>query len=135
MKWAFLLLPLALLGACDEPNSQVPSHRAEFMMSTADYPALMIALDDVAAAYRLKRFGAAPGLDELIGRKVLFADYRTRIEDWRAALSVTDVKEQGRMLLRVYADYFEDPEQRQEWVSSVTAIARRFGGTLARRPE
>ena len=134
---AILLLPLGILEACDHPivpaKSQVPSHQAEFVMATADYPKLLSALDGAAASFRLKRFGAAPGLDAVKGRKVLFAGYKTDIEDWRAALDVHDLKAPGKVLLSVFVDYFDDPEQRQRFVASVEAIIQPFNGKLAPR--
>lgn len=136
---AILLAPFAVMGFCDmsgpPTSSQVPSHQAEFMMSTEDYPELMNALDGVTASFRLKRFGAATGLDELKGREVLFALYGTDIGELQAALDVTDVKDPGKVLLSVYADYFDEPEQRRRFVSNIAAITHRFGGTLAPIPE
>ena len=134
---AILLLPLGILEACDHPivpaKSQVPSHQAEFVMATADYPKLLSALDSVAASFRLKRFGAAPGLDKLKERKVLYALYGTKVEGVRAALSVTDVNEPGKVLIRVYVDYFDDLDLRQRFVASVEAIIQPFSGKLAPR--
>ena len=111
-------------------KSQVPSHQAEFMMSTDDYPKLLGELDNTAASFHLNRFGAAPGLNELKGREVLYADYKSNIDEWRAALDLTDVKLAGKVLVSVYIDYFDDSEQGTKFVAEVTRIIHRYGGTL-----
>lgn len=130
--FAAILMSMSCLGACDVPvKSQVPSHEAEFMMSTKDYPALLAAVDGTAPAFGLKRVNAAPGLKELHGREVLFAAYEPKDpKEWRGAMDVTDVKAPGKVVLSVYGDYFDNAEQREQFIAEVAAIVRRFGGTL-----
>ena len=129
---AILLLSMSFLGACDVPvKSQVPSHVAEFTMSTRDYPTLLAALDATAESYALARFDAAPGLDELHGREVLFATYEATDKiEFRGVLTVTDVKAPGEVLLRVYGDGISDVASRARFVAEITEIVDRFGGKL-----
>lgn len=130
---AIFLILVSGVGACDvKVKSQVPSHVAEFTMSTHDYPELIAALDAIAVPFGLKRVNAAPGLDELHGRKVLFAAYEAKDpNEWRGALEVNDIYGPERILLRVYGDYFDDAERRAEFVMEVAGILNRFGGTLS----
>jgi len=130
---AVALMSVSCLGACDMPvKSQVPTHVAEFMMSTSDYPELLASLDTTAAPFGLKRVGAAPGLRELHGREVLFAAYEPKDpKEWRGALSVTDVEAVGKISMRVYGDYFSDAEQRSKFVAEVSSIVQLHGGTLS----
>lgn len=129
---AVILFSISVLGACDVPvKSQFPSHVAQFEMKPDDYSKLISAMDAVADPFALKRVGAAPGLEELHGREVLFAAYEPKDPgEWRGALEVNDLYGPGQVLVRVYGDYFDDPDQRAQFVAEVHAIVRRFGGTL-----
>ncbi|HRQ63965.1 MAG TPA: hypothetical protein PKZ76_03730 [Xanthomonadaceae bacterium] len=131
---AFLLMSVSGLGACDmKRGAQVPSHVAEFAVATSEYPELMAELDSTAASFELKRIGAAPGLNELHGREVLFAAYEVQDrKERRGALTVTDIKAPGRVLLRVYEDGFADSDQRTRFVAEVADVISRFGGTLSK---
>lgn len=129
----FLVLA-SFLGACDMPREaakgRAPSHQSELMMSSDNYPQLLLALDNVAASFQLERFGAAPGLNELKGREVLYVAYGTNSGGWRIALTITDVNAPGRLLLHVYSEYFDVSEQRREFVEKVDVIIQHYGGTL-----
>lgn len=127
-----LLMSVSGLGACDmKMRSQAPSHVAEFSMATSDYPELIAALDAIAASFALTRVNAATGLRELHGREVLFAAYESKDpKEWRGALEVNDIYGPGKILLRVYDDYFDDAERRAKFVAEVADVVSRFGGTL-----
>lgn len=131
---AILFMTTPSLGACDvKVRSQTPSHTTEFSVATSDYTELMAAFDMIAEGFGLKRVGAAPGLNELHGREVLFWTYEVQDRtERRGALTVTDVKAPGTVLLRVYEDGFSDSEQRTRFVHEVSEVVRRFGGTLLR---
>lgn len=133
--FAAVLMSVSCLGACDvQVKWYVPTHVAEFTMSTSDYPMLLAALDSAAPSFGLKRVNAAPGLKELHGREVLFAVYEPKDpkpKEGRIALEVNDLYGPGKVLVRVYGDYFDDTEQRSRFVAEVADIVRRFGGTLA----
>jgi len=130
--FAAILMSVSCLGACDVPvKSQVPSHVAEFAMPTSDYPKLLALLDSMAASFGLKRVDAAPGLRELHGREVLFAAYEPKDpKEWRGALEVSDIHGPGKILLRLYGDYFNAAEERARFVAELSDIVRQFGGTL-----
>lgn len=133
---ATMLLSMSFLGACDVPvKSQVPSHVAEFTMPTRDYPRLLAAFDAIAETFRLKRFNAAPGLDELHGRDVMFAAYEaTDKTERRGVLEVNDLYGAGKVLIRVYDDGVTDVAERTRLVADVAQVVARFGGMLALSP-
>lgn len=138
-----MALTTVSLGACDvdkkfpDPNTemvskrQIPSHAAEFAMPTADYPALLGELDDLASKFQLKRYNAAPGLDELFKRKVFFVAYGSGEPKMdSAALDVNDARISGKMLAWVYDDHFTDPATREHFIAAVSVIVVRHGGKL-----
>lgn len=130
-----LLMSVSGLGACDvKVKQQAPSHVAEFTMATSDYPALMAEFDAVAESFDLVRKRAAPGLNELHGREVLFAAYEVQDrEERRGALTVTDVLGPEKVLVRVYADGFSDAGKGARFIVEVADIVSRFGGTLSKK--
>ncbi|MEQ1662376.1 MAG: hypothetical protein ABL877_06750 [Thiobacillus sp.] len=138
-----MALTTVSLGACDmdknlpDPSTemvskqQTPSHAAEFRMPTADYPALLSELDDLASKLQLRRYNAAPGLNELHGREVLFAAYGKGDPKLQsAALNVMDIDGPGKVLVWVYDDHFTDPVTRGNFIAAVSAIVERHGGKL-----
>lgn len=138
-----MALAAVSLGACDRENNmpdpntemvskrQIPSHAAEFVMPTADYPALLGELDRLASRFQLKRYNAAPGLDELFNRKVFFVTYGSGAPKLdSAALDVNDARVSGKMLFWVYDDYFADPAARANFIAAVSTIVERHGGML-----
>lgn len=131
---AILFMATPSLGACDvKVKSQTPSHTTELSVATSEYRELVAAFDMIADGFGLKRLGAAPGLNELYGREVLFWTYEVQDRaERRGALTVTDVKAPGTVLLRVYEDGFSDSEQRSRFVHDVSEVVRRFGGALLR---
>lgn len=124
------------LGACNVPvKSQVPTHMAEFTILPSDYPKLLALLDGMSEPFALKRVGAAAGLKELYGREVLFAAYESKDpKEWRGALEINDIRGPGKIVLRLYGDYFDAAEQRARFVAEVTDIVGKFGGNLTSKP-
>src|SRR5262245_2962635 len=126
-----MLAQLSCAGACEvTTHSQVPSHVAEFAMSPSDYDVLLQELDKVGESFQLRRFGAAPGLPELKGRKVLYAVYKLDRHAWRAALDLTDIKAEGLVTLALYGDFFGDSDARNEFIQDVSRVIAAFGGKL-----
>lgn len=116
-------------------KTQVPSHVAEFVMPTKDYPALLGEFDRIASKFKLRRYKATPGLNELHGREVLFAVYGSGSSKLQnAALNVMDIDAPGEVLLWVYDDYFPDPETRENFIATVHVIVQRHGGKLVPNP-
>ena len=128
----FFLL-LNALCACDmKGRTHVPSHVAEFYVATSDYRKMMAKFDKIAFSLGLKRIGASPGLNELKEREVLYAAYELRDGTERlVVLTVTDVMEAGRILVRVYADALVDFDQRARFVEEVAEVVGHFGGTVS----
>jgi len=113
-------------------KSQVPSHLAEFEVPLEKYSELLSKLDKVSTLFGLKRISAAPGISQLHGRQVLFAAYKSNTDkkQWKQALDLTDVKGQGRIVLRLYSDYFKENAKRDEYVEKVASVVKYFGGNL-----
>ncbi|WP_194756337.1 hypothetical protein [Aliidiomarina indica] len=132
---AIIFLTMASLGGCDvKTNSQTASHTAEFNVATSDYEDIITALDMVAERFGLIRLGAAAGLNDLYGREVLFWTYEVQDRhERRGALTVTDVKAPGTVLVRVYEDGFSDSEKGTRFVKEVSDVVDQFGGTLRSR--
>jgi len=86
-------------------------------------------LDKVGSAFGLRRFGAAPGLKELRGREVLFGAYMNDIKG-KAAMDITDIQAPGKILLRVYGDYFDDRKEQLEFIGEVGRFVEGHGGRL-----
>jgi hypothetical protein len=117
------------MNACSQ-ETLVPTHYAQLFVVPSRYGELIEKLDSALEASGLSRYAAAPGLNELRGRDVLYAEYRLhRSEKW-AFLTATDVAKAGTVELRVYATVLSDPQNRKTAMSRLSSVLAEFGATL-----
>jgi hypothetical protein len=130
------ILFATMLNACSAPApAHVITHEAKFNLDPSQYPALVSRLDAEMAQIGLTRYGAAPGLNELKGRQVLFADYRFNLSDKWAVLTVEDVNKAGAVTAYVYLTVLKEEKTRGDAISRINSVLAAFGSTLVERPK
>ena len=125
-----------VLSACAaRAPSHVMTHEARFNLDPSRHASLVTALDAEMAQIGLSRYGAAPGINELKGRKVLVADYRFQSSDVWAFLTVHDVNEAGDIRIYVYSTVLSEKNTRHDAIFRLDAMLSKFGATLVERPK
>lgn len=123
-----MLVVTAVLSGCGEkwPPTQV----AVVKLPPERYGEFVGAMDAAMQHHGLKKFPAAPGLDELLKRPVLFYEYKQDQSRTMGFLVVTDVEGVAKIRVDVFGQYFPDAQARQNATASVLGLVERFGGTV-----
>lgn len=121
-----------VLGACGEARS--PTHEAALVIDPARYGELVKKFDEAMQDCGLARYGAAPGLDELRGRKVLYFEYRQHKSDNWAFVTATDLLNAGTVDIRVYETALLDVQRRKDAMARLAELLADFGVALSSRP-
>lgn len=122
----------SMVGGCSTETHLI-THVAQVHLDSARYSTLISSLDVEMSHIGLTRYGAGPGLIELKGRDVLFADYRFRMSDNWGFLTADDVQKVGVVEIRVYSTVFKDQRARHEAVARLNALLGTFGARLVER--
>jgi len=123
------LLLATAVNACSQ-EAMVPTHLAQISLAPARYGDLISKLDSMMKASGLSQHGAAPGLNELQGREVLYIEYRLQPSDKWAFLTATDVIKAGTVEVRVYSTVLADQQGRKDAMSRLDAVLAEFGSAL-----
>lgn len=134
MSLRYLLRTLVLvvamaMSACSH-ESMGPTHVAQINLEPSRYSELIARLDLEMKAFGLSKYGAAPGLNELVGRPVLFYVYQMRPSDKRVFLELTDVLKAGTIGVRVYSTELADEQARRNAISRIDGVLSDFGSKL-----
>jgi hypothetical protein len=123
-----VLLSVAAVNACSQ-EAMVPTHLAQINLAPARYDDLKSKLDAAMKDSGLSRYGAAPGLNELQGREVLYIEYRLQPSDKWAFLTATDVVKAGTVEVRVYSTVLTE-QGRPTAMSRLDAVLAEFSSAL-----
>ena len=123
----------AVSYACTQ-ESRVPDYIATVVVDASRQEQFVSSLDSELKAYSLKRYGAAPGLEELTGREVLFMDYRRDLSEKWSYLTATDIIRQGVFEIRVYPEYLPTREARDKAFAAVGNVLAQHGSKLQPNP-
>ena len=124
-----LLLSATAMNACSQ-ESLLPTHLAQIGVEPSRYGDLITKLDLAMKSSGLSRYGAAPGLNELRGRDVLYIEYRLQQSDKWAFVTATDVIKAGTVEMRVYSTVLADEQSRRGAMSRLESVLAEFGATL-----
>ena len=85
MKALSMVLAITLglasaMNACSQ-ESRLPTQVASLQLEPSRYSELIASLDAALLSSGLARYGAAPGLNEIYGRNVLYFEYRVHSTD------------------------------------------------------
>ncbi len=127
-----LLLSATAMNACSQ-ESLLPTHLAQISVEPTRYGDLIAKLDSAMKSSGLSRYGAAPGLNELRGRDVLYIEYRLRQSDKWAFITATDVIKAGTVEIRVYSTVLAEEQSKKGAMSRVESVLAEFGATLKLR--
>lgn len=108
----------------------MPTHFAQISLAPDRYGELVSKLDSAMKASGLSRFGAAPGLNELQGREVLYIAYKFQLSDKWAFIAATDVVKAGTIEMHVYSMVLADEQGRKDAMSRLDAVLAEFGSAL-----
>lgn len=122
-----MLVVAAVLSGCGEkwPPTQV----AVVNLQPERYGQFVSAMDAAMQQHGLTKFPAAPGLDDLRKRPVLFYLYKRDPSEKKLFLTMTDIEGVSTIKVDVFGQYFPDAQARQGATTSVRAVVERFGGT------
>ncbi|MBA9848522.1 hypothetical protein D7S55_26610 [Ralstonia pickettii] len=87
-------------------------------------------LDAALGVQGLRKFAAAPGLDDLLGRPVLYFEYKRDVSEKTGFLVATDIKGVSKIEFLVFENYFPDAEARKAALESVRGLIEKYGGTV-----
>lgn len=123
-----MLVVAVVLSGCGEkwPPTQV----AVVKLQPERYGEFVSAMDAAMQQHGLRKFPAAPGLDELMKRPVLFYEYKQDPSQAMGFLVVTDVEGVAKIRVNVFGQYFPDADARRNATVSVGSVVERFGGTV-----
>lgn len=107
-----------------------PTQVAVVKLQPERYGEFVSAMDAAMQQHGLTKFPAAPGLDDLMKRPVLFYEYKQDQSQAMGFLVVTDVEGVAKIRVNVFGQYFPDAQARQGATTSVRAVVERFGGTV-----
>ena len=127
-----LALTAAALSVCASCSSEslAPTYEAKFALEAKRHPELVAELDGALKAYGLQRFGAAPGLNEVRNREVLYVEYRPdRASKW-AYLTASDIAVQNVIQLRIYPEVLQTSSHKADALTSIQAVLTRYGAAL-----
>ncbi len=124
-KFAFLIWISAMLSSSG-CVSESPSLMGIVRVDPSEYQNMLINLDEETRKFKMQRKSAGPGLDQLIGRKVLFHTYVMNDTSKRPFL-VTDVKEEGMVEFHIYGQDFKNKKEYEIFVESMFAIFAEYG--------
>ena len=131
---AVLGLAMTMNACSGEMQTMTPTHVAQVTLSPTRYGELVAKLDVEMKAIGLSRYGAAPGLNELRNREVLFFVYQTKLSEKWAFLEGTDVIKSGTVDIRVYSQVYADEIVRKDAMSRVQKVLAEYGAGLKERP-
>lgn len=106
--------------------SERPSLMGVVRVDPSEYQNMLISLDEETRKFNMQRKSAAPGLNQLIGRKVLFHAY-TLNETNKYPFVITDVKKEGMIEFEMYSQDFENKKEYEIFVESMFAIFAEYG--------
>lgn len=131
-----VVLGLAMtMNACSrEMQNMTPTHLAQITLASSRYGELLAKLDIEMKAVGLSRYGAAPGLNELRGRDVLYIEYRSKLSDKWTFINATDVIDVGKVEVRIYSAVIKDEKIRKDAMTRVQKVLAEYGTTLKERP-
>jgi len=115
-------------------ESRVPDYTATVVVEGSRRDQFVRSLDSELLAQSLKRYGAAPGLNELAGREVLFLDYRRNMSEKWSYFTATDIVRQGVVEVRVYPEYLTTLEAREKAFVAVEKVLAQHGSKLQPNP-
>lgn len=126
---ALVLLLAMAMNACSH-ESMGPTHVAQINLEPSRYSELIARLDLEMKAFGLSKYGAAPGLNELVGRPVLFFVYKTSRSDKRVFLEIADVLKAGTIGVRIYSTDLADEQARKNAITRIDEVLSDFGSRL-----
>lgn len=128
LRASSLLVAIAM-NACSD-DSMGPTHVAQVNLEPSRYSELIARLDLEMKSFGLSKYGAAPGLNELVGRPTLFYVYKTSRSDKRVFLEIADVLKAGTIGVRVYSTDLADEQARKNAISRIDGVLSDFGSKL-----
>ena len=131
MRRLLLTLGLSMLFAGCAAKYQKPSHLAEVDLSINRSQEVINTFDRDLESFGLKRFAAAPGLNELQGRDVIFGVYKTDAKSQKAALEITNIKVANRLEVFIYTDYFDGMAENERFLASVSETLTKYGAKIS----
>ncbi len=125
-----MALALLLMAASCSDDKSAPSHAAKIHLQAEGHGEFLQNLDRGLADKGFKRVGAAPGLNELKGRPVLFAAYVRNPQRPRIVMDATDVKVANEIEIRFYKSEIADQAMREEVLIIVNGLIEKYGAYL-----
>lgn len=125
-----ILLGVLLFSFCAAASKIEPSYVAVVQASKDECPNILIRLDELLANFGLKKFKASPGLDELVGREVIYFEYKKEKKEKTGFLVVTNIKNPSELEFRLFPNYFANSSVRGKAVGDVIGFVRASGGVL-----
>ncbi|MBX3757059.1 MULTISPECIES: hypothetical protein [Ralstonia] len=107
-----------------------PTQVAVLKVAPEKYADFVRDLDAALGVQGLRKFAAAPGLDDLLGRPVLYFEYKRDVSEKTGFLVATDIKGVSKIEFLVFENYFPDAEARKAALESVRGLIEKYGGTV-----
>lgn len=133
MRSLSVLFLVLVLSSCKPDNpagattsSQVPTYICHFSLGPDKQSEFIALLEKNVSPFNLRRYDAAPGLDELVGRRVFYASIANKEKTKLRALDFSDVKNQERVELFIYSEYFDRSDEREQFLMTVEATIQKF---------
>ena len=120
------------MNACSQ-ESRLPTQVASLQLEPSRYSELIASLDAAMLSSGLARYGAAPGLNEIYGRNVLYFEYRVHSTDKWAFVTANDLVKVGVVDVRVYSTVLSTEHGRKDAMAKLAEVLAKFGASLVDR--